>query len=789
MQSTAGQDRTKKLAAITVAALDDQKEMRESLDSARQFNRKLASVVMERASLWARKFDGDFTSFFERQTHITMDLSRRIAEAQTRFGEAAGKMQINNRSRDLAMTIDGCEVRINQLVRELEEKNEILKTIPEDWSTENTGLKARLEGYEASEAARITEMNSLTSMNRVLMNRVTELQSGERVRELEHEVIRLREQMGTQNVSGDMRAVIAEKDAEIQRLMTHSGASERIDAMCRQLDEKDDVIESLDLQVNELTKQVDEHELTRLELEKMTAEVRLLRSQLDERPSMADVRGLSEQIEETERLVQAKDEMALGLQLQLQEVQSTLIEKMQLLTRAEGEISSILMEKGMRDEELVNIREERDRSEAQVAEMREMMASSRTENQTLTDRIDELTCRYEATRKEIVSLEARISTSAENERDELVRQISDMETENGMLVSRLAAVGLVEERAKDLEEEVRQCQTMIDTYKRLGESVQRQLDDARERNQFMRDQVKAYGPETPDKKRSISCSPMKLSTESELMDENERLRTAIAEREQAYNGLSEAAKNARVVAAERANQLKLLNAEFSGMGEKQAELRKHSENLESAIAERDEKLKSMSDQIHAEALTNFELSTKVRSVTDELVITRRTLEEVKASHAQFSSHLGSVLGCSSESGVVSAVVGLTGRGDGHSSSINTGALAASIQCFAASHMKRIEEFTAALSRKCNGLTTSLSRLRRSTDLNIRRREFSGRSSIATSFLQDDGKPPSVLKKPRALGEAQTLTDFSKAARVVFAPRDRPSNYESMAPRARYYGRP
>ena len=836
----------KKYAAMAAASIDEQRALIDEIDALNQshsveieamrdqignlseLNDKFVSVTLDRASTWVQQFDENFVHFFESQSQLAITFGKKIDQLHARFqrvGDAlrsAGEVQkmraqieqFEAEKKQFTAMIEQVEAQINEmsadrnsLLKQLEEKNGGASSVPEDVVSKMEEMARQLQEKTQALAAKEEEVKSLVSMNDILVGRIEELEQGSDVQgsavEMEHEIKRLRQQLDKvtteycalelsheQAIDERMRALIREKDAEIEYLRQQVGSGhdddslERIESLSHKLDEKDAEIDALEEQLEAAAHFEKENEELKAEVEAKDEQLRELQEQLSRMTTIEHADELERELEIEREKAQKSDKKAEKLAIQVEQMQSQLEEKIEEVSELHENLEEV-MRKVEDDEKVHNgLRLEKEAVANELLQAKALLQKERTGKQDLQAKCEEMERDYKNLQALNEALEARINENAENEREELMNQISEIEEHNEKLLIRASDADLLEEKVKELEEEIKQCKTMIDTYKKIGETVQAQLDEAREQNHCLCEQIKLYHPPSPAKKCSISCSPIKAdTTDTDREQEVAGLRNKVSEQEKAFDELSRAVQDARQVASQREGELKLLHAKLTELTQTNKSYEKAMSEQTTAAAQLETRVKEITAKYEQEIQANRDLSLRLKEISSDLALVREKYTEEQNARAQFVNQLRSMLsGTSSESSIITAVSSFTQRHAEAREVTNVRDIAARIAQLAGHHISQMDSIAATVQSKCGLVVSAASRIERTVQLG-QRREMS-RFSGMTSPFSNERKPLSVLKKPNENKEAHTLHDFSKISRVVFAPRDRPANYESMTPRAR-----
>ena len=833
----------KKYAAMAAASIDEQRALMDEIDAINQshsveieamrdqignlseLNDKFVSVTLDRASTWVQQFDENFVHFFESQSQLAITFGKKIDQLHARFqrvGDAlrsAGEVQkmraqieqFEAEKKQFTAMIEQVEAQINEmsadresLLKQLEEKN---GGTSEEVASKMEEMARQLQEKTQALAAKEEEVESLVSMNDILVGRIEELEQGSEVQgsavEMEREIKRLRQQLDKvtteycalelsheQAIDERMKALIREKDAEIEYLRQQVGSGtdddslERIESLSHKLDEKDAEIDALEEQLEAAAHFEKENEELKAEVEAKDEQLRELQEQLSKMTTLEHADELERELEIEREKAQKSDKKAEKLAIQVEQMQSQLEEKIEEVSELHENLEEVMRK--LEDDEKVHnsLRLEKEAVANELLQAKTMLQKERTGKQDLQAKCEEMERKYKNLQALNEALEARINENAENEREELMNQISEIEEHNEKLLIRASDADLLEEKVKELEEEIKQCKTMIDTYKKIGETVQAQLDEAREQNHCLCEQIKLYHPPSPAKKCSISCSPIKAeTTDTDHEQEVAGLRNKVTEQEKAFDELSRAVQDARQVASQREGELKLLHAKLTELIQTNKSYEKAMAEQKTVATQLESRVKEITTKYEQEIQANRDLSLRLKEISSDLALVREKYTEEQNGREQFVNQLRSMLsGTSTESSIISAVSSFTQRHVEAREVTNVRDIAARIAQLAGHHISQMDSIATTVQSKCGLVVSAASRIERTVQLG-QRREMS-RFSGMTSPFSTERKPLSVLKKPNENKEAHTLHDFSKISRVVFAPRDRPANYESMTPRAR-----
>ena len=827
-------DKIKKYAALAAASIDEQKAMMDEIEALSQdhesevaslrsqievlsdLNNQFVSVTLDRASTWVQQFDENFVHFFESQAQLAITFGKKIDQLHSRFirvkdalknVEDVQKMkaqieQFEVEKQQFTTMIEQVEAQLNEIAadreslqRQLEEKNQTEQSIPPNVTARIEELEKQLHQTTQALAAKDEEINSLVSMNDVLVGKIQELEhetTSSNSADLENEITKLKQQLDkvtteycalelSQGQVNDeqVQALLREKDSEIEYLrhQLNQGANddslERIEALSKKLDEKDMEIDAMEETTTNLSKENDG----------LKAQIAELQQQLETMTPMDRVEHLEQELAIEQEKLRESEEKVASLETECDEMQSQLNDKTEEVSELHEQLDSALA-KLEKTEKVVT---EKEAVQSELQQVKAMMLQEKEEKQELLEKLAEAEQNYEAQRVLNEALENRVNETAENEREELLNQITTIEERNEKLLIRASEADLLEEKVKELDEEIKQCKTMIDTYKKIGETVQSQLDEARAQNHYLCEQIKMYHPPSPAKKASISCSPIKELKDSNGEDNREReimeLQNTVSQQKLAFEELSRAVKDAREVAQQRENDMKMLHAKLTELTQKKQAYEKAIKDEKATTSELQTRCSDLLSKYEEELEANHDLSMKLKNVSDELAEVRVKYAEEQSGRAQFLSQLrGMVGGASTESSIISAVSAFTHKPTESNEVTNVRDLATRMSQLAARHISQMDGVAKAVQGKCGLVVSAASRIEKSVQSGSRR-ELS-RLSGMTSPFSTERKPLSVLKKPHENTEAQTLHDFSKISRVVFAPRDRPAAYESMTPRVR-----
>jgi chromosome segregation ATPase len=775
----------KKYAAITASSLSDQEQLYQDidklkeahcrelqtvqfeLDEHREANERLRSAT-DRTVYWIEHLDNHILTFFQAHFTRTKELGAAIIALESKLGEvrSGSDPQLAAENSSLRRQIHDFEQEKAQLTEITLRVEQQITSLTEDRDLMSQQLDAKTARIAELEAQMRIQPRSPRSPGRQ-----DEIEDENRRLILENESLRAQVE--------DQDDKVQEVESLVQTNETLMAKLAEYETIGQKLAQANSRIEKLTAENKELKQEVDRvkrHQFARelaveeLHVDEMRAEIASLSRANDDRD--AHIGSLNQQLGD-------EQEKARRLSSELDDHEET-------IGRLSAQLDQIRRENAQLTDQLHSL-------ELQMEEQRSLGGEAQQlleENSRLKDRMHSLELRIEehrlvgeeverlriATsemenlRERNEQLKQRVNFRVEDQRDDLLRQITEMQQDNEALHNELSSLHLLQQRASELEQELKQARVMAEAYQRMGDNVQTQLSESRRINQVLTRHVQAQA--TPAK-CSISCSPVKPVSPSrvDLSDEPDPAERDYARR---FRIVNKSLAAAELAASERAAELQQLNSEFAPLHRQMLGLQRENRQSEERNAEHQSTIERLTTKYEEEAVRNSQLVGQIQKVSSELISVSRMYEEIKGRHKKLQTDLIAILHCTHEGAIIGAAISLANDRQGNAVVASVAGTARRIQQFAIDHCQLMDSFADEFSRRVRLVGAAASRIQSS----VRLAKLSVGTASPSSRARKPMPPP---KRTRDSREAQTLHDFSRVGKAAFLPPARPSHYNELDP--------
>jgi chromosome segregation ATPase len=704
-------------------------------------------------------------------------LSRQIDAKNDRIAELEQQLKVLNmglssgledKNRSLVLENESLKGRIDELNSQIERLHEVnlqLEASAAD-QTQRKEFEAAIAKLTAENSALKIDLEKAASEKFGAQLAMEDMKENSRVDSLELEISQLKQsaEESTEIIASLRRETEGYEQVRREVETLRSDA----EARSRDVSEKKAMIESLRSQISEQGKLKDE--------------IRILTLQLEERPTYDDLQNLHAKISEAsaqreqeqnaisattaevEHLRRQNSELAQkshSYELQLEE-QSEAAAQIGNLRRQNAELAEKNHSYELQLEEQSEIANRMSLVTTQVEQLQRQNAELLQKAQAYELQLEEQSAvgsELETLRDEVSRLRERVNTSVEEERDELVRQLTELQDANRSLHDQVLSLELMRQRLHQAEEELKQGKIMLTTYQRISDNVQAQLDETRRQNHLLVMQLQTHPSPV---KRSMASSPLKLPdppAEAPAVTRQEQP----APYDCRLSLLNKALATAESTAKQRALELQQLHGEFAPLQRQLTELQTIRQANTETIVSQEDRIRELTGKYEQEVVRYFAATGDLQTAHHELARLKRIYEELLAKHRSLTNDLMSVLHCQSEVDIISAALALSEGRDGGAVIGSVAGTAQRLRVFATNHMRKMDEFLVALNGSITMVGGSISRIERSAKLH--------------KGAPAGKRKPWNQKNQRTRDEQQSPNELLKLSRVVRPPRTRPTTFD------------